>query len=231
MRFEGGGILAESYRGQVIRQGRLVGAIRASRSGPAGSRRPRTCGLCERLPATSSGRGLVVSLVDGRGRSSAGMLEWDEDEALATWPAAEIVRGLEESWSVIKSGWNDGRPPISPRSSSRPKPDAARRAAGGARGVDRVAPGSATICKPRAARSRSSLGIPGVAGPRPLTPAVSRLGLAATKQPVGHPMGKILIGVVMEQRPQIMACAAGAMPRRSRSSSSRCSILRTGWRP
>jgi len=32
------------------------------------------------------------------------MTDWDEDEALATRPAAEIVRGLEESFAVIKSG-------------------------------------------------------------------------------------------------------------------------------
>jgi uncharacterized damage-inducible protein DinB len=32
------------------------------------------------------------------------MTDWDEDEALATRPAAEIVRGLELSFSVIRSG-------------------------------------------------------------------------------------------------------------------------------
>jgi len=32
------------------------------------------------------------------------MTDWDEDEALATRPAAEIVRGLDESFLVIKSG-------------------------------------------------------------------------------------------------------------------------------
>ena len=32
------------------------------------------------------------------------MTDWDEDAALATRPAADIVRGLEESFAVIKSG-------------------------------------------------------------------------------------------------------------------------------
>jgi uncharacterized damage-inducible protein DinB len=34
----------------------------------------------------------------------ARMVEWDEDEALPTRPAAEMVRGLELTWSVIKAG-------------------------------------------------------------------------------------------------------------------------------
>jgi uncharacterized damage-inducible protein DinB len=41
----------------------------------------------------------------GEGSAEFGaMNDWDEDEALATRSAAEIVRGLEESFSVIKSG-------------------------------------------------------------------------------------------------------------------------------
>ena len=32
------------------------------------------------------------------------MTEWDEDESLATRTSAEIVRGLEDSFAVIKSG-------------------------------------------------------------------------------------------------------------------------------
>ena len=42
----------------------------------------------------------------GEGSASFGaMADWDEDEALATRSAAEIVRGLEESFAVIKSGF------------------------------------------------------------------------------------------------------------------------------
>jgi uncharacterized damage-inducible protein DinB len=41
----------------------------------------------------------------GEGSAAFGrMTEWDEDEALATRPATEIVRGLEESFAVIKAG-------------------------------------------------------------------------------------------------------------------------------
>ena len=32
------------------------------------------------------------------------MTDWDEDVALATRPAAEIVRGLDESFAVIRAG-------------------------------------------------------------------------------------------------------------------------------
>lgn len=40
----------------------------------------------------------------GEGSAAFGrMTEWDEDEALATRPASEIVRGLEESFAVIKA--------------------------------------------------------------------------------------------------------------------------------
>jgi uncharacterized damage-inducible protein DinB len=53
------------------------------------------------------------------------MTKWDEDEALATRPAAEIVRGLEESWAVIKSGLDRWSPADLLEEFIRPEPNEA----------------------------------------------------------------------------------------------------------
>jgi uncharacterized damage-inducible protein DinB len=53
------------------------------------------------------------------------MTDWDEDEALATRGAAEIVRGLEESFAVIKSGMERWSPAELAREFTRPVPNEA----------------------------------------------------------------------------------------------------------
>jgi len=55
----------------------------------------------------------------------ANMTDWDEDEALATRPAGEIVRGLEESFSVIKSGMERWSPAELAQEFTRPTPNEA----------------------------------------------------------------------------------------------------------
>ena len=62
----------------------------------------------------------------GEGSAEFGrMTDWDEDEAFATRPAAEIVRGLEESFSVIKSGMERWSPAELVQEFARPTPNEA----------------------------------------------------------------------------------------------------------
>ena len=62
----------------------------------------------------------------GEGSAEFGaMTDWDEDEALATRSAAEIVRGLEESFAVIKSGLERWSPSDLTEEFVRPTPNAA----------------------------------------------------------------------------------------------------------
>lgn len=53
------------------------------------------------------------------------MTDWDEDQALATRSAAEIVRGLELSFSVIKSGLQRWSPAELTEEFVRPTPNEA----------------------------------------------------------------------------------------------------------
>jgi uncharacterized damage-inducible protein DinB len=62
----------------------------------------------------------------GEGSAEFGnMTDWDEDEALATRPATEIVRGLEESFAVIKSGMERWSPAELVQEFTRPTPNEA----------------------------------------------------------------------------------------------------------
>jgi uncharacterized damage-inducible protein DinB len=125
--FEGEGILAEFYRGWEVYQGRLVGAI-----APLDRAQLDLAAALHLWPV----RTLACHIVGARawwfhswmgegGAEFGRMLEWDEDEALATRPAAEIVRGLEESWSVIKSGLERWSPADLTKEFARPTPNAA----------------------------------------------------------------------------------------------------------
>ena len=51
------------------------------------------------------------------------MARWDEDEALATRPASEIVRGLEESWAVMKERLESWTPADLLKKFQRPVPN------------------------------------------------------------------------------------------------------------
>ena len=103
---DGRGILGEFYRGWEVYQGRMITAI-----GPLDQAQLDL----KAAPHLWSVRMLACHMIAarawwfhswmGEGSPEFGrMTEWDEDEALATRPAGEIIRGLEESWSVIKSG-------------------------------------------------------------------------------------------------------------------------------
>ena len=62
----------------------------------------------------------------GEGSSEFGqMTDWDEDEALATRTAAEVVRGLEESFSAIKAGLARWTPAELAQEFVRPRPNEA----------------------------------------------------------------------------------------------------------
>jgi uncharacterized damage-inducible protein DinB len=62
----------------------------------------------------------------GEGSSEFGrMTDWDEDQAMATRPAGEIVRGLELSFSVIKSGLQRWTPAELKKEFVRPSPNEA----------------------------------------------------------------------------------------------------------
>ena len=62
----------------------------------------------------------------GEGSPAFGaMTEWDEDEALATRSAAEIVRGLEEGFAVLKAGLERWSPAELTEEFIRPRPNPA----------------------------------------------------------------------------------------------------------
>ena len=127
MGFEGEGILPEFYRGWEAYQRRIVGAIA-----------PLDQAQLDFAAATHlwSVRTLACHVISARawwfhtwmaeGSPEFGrMVDWDEDEALATRPAAEIVGGLEESWSVIKSGLERWSPDDLAKEFERPTPNQA----------------------------------------------------------------------------------------------------------
>jgi uncharacterized damage-inducible protein DinB len=111
--FEGAGLAAEFCRGYEVHQGRLVKMI-----APLDQAQLDLVAA----PHLMSVRMLACHIVGARAwwfhswmgegpEEFARMDGWDEDEALPTRTAAEMVRGLELSWSVIKSGlerWSAG---------------------------------------------------------------------------------------------------------------------------
>lgn len=105
MGFNGEGLAAEFCSGYEVHQGRLVKMI-----APLDQAQLDLAAA----PHLWSVRTLACHIIGarawwfhswmGEGSEEFGrMVEWDEDEALATRPASEMVRGLEESFSVIKS--------------------------------------------------------------------------------------------------------------------------------
>jgi uncharacterized damage-inducible protein DinB len=125
--FKGEGLAAEFYRGYEVHQGRLVKMI-----APLDQAQLDLAAA----PHLWSVRTLACHIVGarawwfhswmGEGSAEFGRMEgWDEDEALATRPASEIVRGLEESWSVIKSGLERWTPDELTKEFIRPIPNAA----------------------------------------------------------------------------------------------------------
>ena len=106
MGLEGDGLAAEVGKGYEAHQRRLVKMI-----GPLDQAQLDLAAA----PHLWSVRVLACRIVSARAwwmnswlgegsREFGAMTDWDEDGALATRPASEIVRGLEESFAVIKSG-------------------------------------------------------------------------------------------------------------------------------
>jgi uncharacterized damage-inducible protein DinB len=100
------GFAAEFCRGYEVHQGRLVKMIAPldhaqldlTASPHLWSVRTLACHII-------AARAWWMHSWMGEGSPEFGsMTVWDEDEALATRPAAEIVRGLDVSFSVIQSG-------------------------------------------------------------------------------------------------------------------------------
>jgi uncharacterized damage-inducible protein DinB len=125
--FEGGGVVSEFYQGWEVYQKRLVGAI-----GPLDGAQldlaaaPHLWSVRTLACHVISARAWWFHAWMGEGRPEFGqMVDWDEDEALATRPAAEIVRGLEESWSVIRSGLERWSPSDLLKEFERPRPNEA----------------------------------------------------------------------------------------------------------
>jgi uncharacterized damage-inducible protein DinB len=125
--FEGEGILDEFYRGWETYQRRLVAAIAPLDQAQLD---------LSAAPHLWSVRTLACHVISARawwfhswmgegGPDFGGMVEWQDDEALATRPAAEIVRGLVESWSLIKSGLERWSPADLAKVFERPRPNAA----------------------------------------------------------------------------------------------------------
>jgi uncharacterized damage-inducible protein DinB len=125
--FEDEGILAEFYRGWEVYQGRLVTALA-----------PLDAAQLDLAAAPSlwSVRTLACHVIATRawwfhrwmgegGTEFAAMADWDEDEALATRSAAELVRGLQESWALIKSALLRWSPSDLVLEFQRPTPNAA----------------------------------------------------------------------------------------------------------
>lgn len=127
MTSEDAGILAEFYRGWEIYQGRLVKAIAPLDAAQLGLRAaPHLWSvrmLACHIVATRSG---WFHWWMGEGDSDfADLGEWDEDGAPADRPAKEIVRGLEETWEVMKSRLVRWTPDDLAKEFVRPKPNKA----------------------------------------------------------------------------------------------------------
>jgi uncharacterized damage-inducible protein DinB len=125
--FEGEGVVSEFYRGWELYQSRLVGAIAPLDQAQLDlAAAPHLWSVRTLACHVIGARAWWFHAWMGEGSVEFGrMTDWDEDEALATRPAAEIVRGLEESWSVIKSGLERWAPAELAQEFQRPMPNAA----------------------------------------------------------------------------------------------------------
>jgi uncharacterized damage-inducible protein DinB len=124
---EGDGILGEFYRGWEKYQGLLIGAIapldQAQLDLAAAPHLWSVRTLSCHIIATRAG---WFHSWMGEGSPEFGrMARWDEDEVLPSRQAAEIVRGLEESWAVIKSGLDRWSPADLDEEFIRPVPNEA----------------------------------------------------------------------------------------------------------
>jgi uncharacterized damage-inducible protein DinB len=127
MEIDEGGIAAEFGRGYEVHQGRLVKMI-----APLGQAEldltaaPQLWSVRTLACHIIAARAWWMHAWMGEGSQEFGrMTDWDEDEALATRRADEIVRGLELSFSVIKSGLRRWTPAELKQEFVRPSPNEA----------------------------------------------------------------------------------------------------------
>ena len=106
MGLEGGGLANEFIRGYEVHQGRLVKMI-----APLDPAQLDLAAAPHLWPVRTLSCHIIAARAwwmhswMGEGSEEFGrMVIWDEDESLATRPAAEIVRGLELSFGVIRTG-------------------------------------------------------------------------------------------------------------------------------
>jgi uncharacterized damage-inducible protein DinB len=127
MGFEGEGIAVEFYRGYEVHQGRLVKMIAPLKQAELDlAATPNLWSVRTLACHIISARAWWYHSWMGEGSAEFGrMTDWDEDEALDTRSSAEIVGGLEESWSVIKSGLQRWSPDDLTKDFARPTPNEA----------------------------------------------------------------------------------------------------------
>ena len=124
---EGNGIVREFYRGWELYQGRLIGAIAPLDQDQLNlAAAPHLWSVRMLACHIVAARSWWLHTWMGEGSPEFGkMTQWDEDEALATRPASEIVRGLEESWAVMKAGLDRWTPDDMLQEFIRPVPNEA----------------------------------------------------------------------------------------------------------
>jgi len=125
--FDGQGIASEFFRGYEVHQGRVVKMIAPLDQAQLDlAAAPHLWSVRTLACHIIAARAWWFNSWMGEGPEEFGrMTDWDEDQALATRPAAEIVRGLEESWAVIKSGLERWSPDDLTKDFSRPTPNEA----------------------------------------------------------------------------------------------------------
>ena len=121
------GTLDEFYRGWEVYQGRLITALAPLDQAQLDLKAaPHLWSVRMLACHVIAARAWWFHSWMGEGSPQFGrMTDWDEDEELATRPAAEIIRGLEESWSVIKSKLNSWSPADLTKEFTRPVPNEA----------------------------------------------------------------------------------------------------------
>jgi uncharacterized damage-inducible protein DinB len=216
---EGGGIEDEIYRGWEVYQGYLIKAIAPLDAAQLNIRAaPHLWSvrmLACHIVATRSG---LFHWWMGEGDSDfADLGEWDEDHAPPDRPATEIVRGLEETWSMMKSRLERWTPADLTKEFTRPKPNRAGERSKHSRQwiiwhlLEHDSPWR---------EISFSLGMHGVAGST--SSRCNQTGFGASN-------GQDMIGVVIDRGRRSWLGRPRAMRRRSRRSSSHCSTRHTGW--
>jgi uncharacterized damage-inducible protein DinB len=127
MGYDGSGLAAEIARGYEAHQDRLVTMVAPLDQAQLDlAAAPHLWSVRTLACHIVAARAWWMHSWMGEGSPEFGaMTDWDEDEALATRPAAEIVRGLEESFAVIRAGLERWSPADLTEEFIRPRPNEA----------------------------------------------------------------------------------------------------------